>query len=133
MVDVLREVGKSRATIADLIQQFLAYEAIANELKEATKTAEECYQQCEFWAYYADYDWIVFCQLFGTMMDLPKGLPMFCLDLKQWCYQLGNPELPVQESVNHNALEDALHNRVIWQFLNKIESNRNQYYKIGVS
>lgn len=27
----------------------------------------------EFWAYYADYDWVVFCQIFGTMMDLPKG------------------------------------------------------------
>src|SRR5215831_4354209 len=29
----------------------------------------------EFWAYYADYDWVVFCQIFGTMMDLPKGWP----------------------------------------------------------
>lgn len=27
----------------------------------------------EFYAYYADYDWVVFCQIFGTMIDLPKG------------------------------------------------------------
>jgi hypothetical protein len=27
----------------------------------------------EFWGYYADYDWVVFCQIFGTMVDLPKG------------------------------------------------------------
>ena len=26
----------------------------------------------EFWGYYCDYDWVVFCQMFGTMMDLPK-------------------------------------------------------------
>jgi hypothetical protein len=37
----------------------------------------------EFYAYYADYDWVVFCSLFGTMMDLPKGFPMYCRDLKQ--------------------------------------------------
>src|SRR5689334_2024900 len=27
----------------------------------------------EFWAYYADYDWVALCQLYGTMMDLPAG------------------------------------------------------------
>ncbi len=37
----------------------------------------------EFWAYYADYDWVVLCQLFGTMMDLPAHWPMFCMDIKQ--------------------------------------------------
>jgi hypothetical protein len=37
----------------------------------------------EFWAYYADYDWVLFCSLFGTMMDLPKGFPMYCRDLQQ--------------------------------------------------
>lgn len=36
-----------------------------------------------FYAYYADYDWVVFCWLFGTMMELPKGFPMYCRDLKQ--------------------------------------------------
>ncbi|MBC7845545.1 MAG: 3'-5' exoribonuclease [Flavobacterium sp.] len=37
----------------------------------------------EFYAYYADYDWVVFCWLFGKMIDLPKGFPMYCKDLKQ--------------------------------------------------
>lgn len=37
----------------------------------------------EFYAYYADYDWVVFCWLFGRMIDLPKGYPMYCRDLKQ--------------------------------------------------
>lgn len=37
----------------------------------------------EFYAYYADYDWVVFCSLFGRMIDLPNGFPMYCKDLKQ--------------------------------------------------
>lgn len=37
----------------------------------------------EFWGYYASYDWVVFCQLFGTMMDLPKGFPMYINDIMQ--------------------------------------------------
>lgn len=71
----------------------------------------------EFWAYYADYDWVVFCQLFGTMMDLPKGFPMYCRDIKQWCDDLGNPELPSQCKGIHNALSDARWNKQAWEFL----------------
>jgi hypothetical protein len=38
----------------------------------------------EVYAYYADYDWVLFCSaLFGRMIDLPKGFPMYCRDLKQ--------------------------------------------------
>src|SRR5882672_9503246 len=58
----------------------------------------------EFWAYYADYDWVVLCQLYGTMMDLPKGWPKYCRDVKQFCDSLGNLKLPVQESSEHHAL-----------------------------
>lgn len=58
----------------------------------------------EFWAYYADYDWVVLCQLYGRMIDLPKGWPMFCRDLKQL---LGDrTELPPNPR-EHNALWDA--------------------------
>lgn len=60
----------------------------------------------EFWAYYADYDWVVLCQLYGTMMQLPKGWPMYCRDLKQLCVSKGDPKLPKQK-FEHNALEDA--------------------------
>lgn len=43
----------------------------------------------EFWSYYADYDWVALCQIYGRMIDLPKGWPMFCRDIKQWCMDLG--------------------------------------------
>lgn len=78
----------------------------------------------EFWGYYADYDWVVFAQLFATMMDLPKGFPMFCMDLKQWSEQLGNPTLPAQSSTEHNALHDARWNKLAWEFLNSLSEGK---------
>ncbi len=75
------------------------------------------YGKPEFWAYYADYDWVVLCQLFGRMIDLPKGWPMYCRDIKQLADMIGNPQLPKQESGEHHALADARWNRQAWEFL----------------
>lgn len=41
------------------------------------------YNQPVFYGYFADYDWVLFCSLYGKMIDLPKGFPMYCRDLKQ--------------------------------------------------
>jgi len=70
----------------------------------------------EIWAYYADYDWLALCQLFGTMMDLPKGWPMFCRDLKQLA---GDTPLIEQKGIEHNALADARWTREAWLALNR--------------
>jgi hypothetical protein len=65
----------------------------------------------EFWAYYADYDWVALCQLYGRMIDLPKGWPMFCRDIKQEAVRLGRDHaLPEQSSTEHDALNDAVWN-----------------------
>lgn len=64
----------------------------------------------EFWAYFADYDWVLFCWLFGAMIDLSKGWPMFCMDLKQSMVERGihKSALPsMGEGLEHDALEDA--------------------------
>lgn len=74
----------------------------------------------EFWAYYADYDWVVLCQLYGTMMDLPKGWPMYCRDIKQLCDSLGNPPLPEQLSIEHHALNDAIWTRDAFTYLHAL-------------
>jgi hypothetical protein len=75
------------------------------------------YGKPEFWGYYADYDWVVLCQIFGSMVDLPKGWPMYCRDIKQMCDDLGNPELPKQGKGEHNSLEDARWNLKAYEFL----------------
>lgn len=71
----------------------------------------------EFWAYYADYDWVALCQLFGRMIDLPSHFPMWCRDLKQLSWSLGSPKHPKQESTEHNALDDARWNRDLYRML----------------
>lgn len=76
-----------------------------------------CGQRPEFWAYYADYDWVALCQLFGTMMDLPHHWPMFCRDVKQLCVDKGNPPLPKDTGIAHNALSDAKWAKQAWEFL----------------
>lgn len=71
----------------------------------------------ELWGYFSDYDWVLLCQLFGTMMDLPEGWPKFCLDVKQLAVSMGNPRLPKQAFGEHNALADARHIKAMHEFL----------------
>ena len=75
----------------------------------------------EFWGYYSAYDWVVFCWLFGSMINLPKGWPMYCRDIKQYA---GDIRLPQQTSIAHNALEDARWNRQAWEHVNNIKGNK---------
>jgi len=69
-----------------------------------------------FYGYFADYDWVVLCQLFGRMVDLPKGFPYYCRDLKQMMDEIGltkewkKVNCPDPEN-EHNALADALWNQ----------------------
>lgn len=93
---------------------FLPRAQIASEIVRFVDVGVE---RPEFWADYADYDWVVLCQLFGTMMDLPVGWPMFCMDLRQEVHRLGDPRLPKQTSIEHHALADALWTREAWESL----------------
>ncbi len=77
--------------------------------------------RAEIWGYFADYDWVIFCQLFGRMIDLPKHFPKCCFDIKQRCVSLGNPKLPKQTTQEHNALADARHNQAMYKFLDAHE------------
>lgn len=63
--------------------------------------------QPEFWGYYSDYDWVVFCQLFGSMTDLPETFPYYCRDLRQWLDERGLQSVIQPTDTEHNALSDA--------------------------
>lgn len=71
------------------------------------------------WADYGAYDHVALCQLWGPMVALPKGLPMFTRDIQQEAARLGitDDQMPAQETGLHNALEDARHNQVKRLFL----------------
>lgn len=94
--------------------------AIAEEIKAFVFGKEDAYS-IEFIGYYADYDWVLFCSLFGTMMNLPKGFPMYCIDLKQTLDEKGlhlkeHADYPKQEN-EHTALADAKWNYELYKFL----------------
>lgn len=88
---------------------------IRDEVKEFCNP--EKHGKPEFWGYFADYDWVVFCQLFGTMMDLPKGFPMYCRDIKQWVDQKDGACIPKPEKEIHHALSDAEWVKEAYDFL----------------
>ncbi len=73
----------------------------------------------EFYGYYCDYDWVVFCQLFGAMIDLPDFFPKYCIDLKQIIDEAKIKEIPEQEGTEHNALDDAKYNYELYEDLKK--------------
>ena len=61
----------------------------------------------QFWAWYASYDWVALCQLYGTMLDLPKTWPMFVRDLRWQHDPTKLPEQGPQDGPEHHALADA--------------------------
>ncbi len=69
----------------------------------------------EFWGYYSDYDWVALCQLYGRMVDLPPGWPMFCLDLKQEAFLRGFDLSTIPKEREHHALFDARWIKKAWE------------------
>lgn len=72
----------------------------------------------EFYGYYCDYDWVVFCWIFGRMIDLPQFFPMYCRDLKQTL-----DELNIRKTLdgdNHNALDDAKATKELYYYIEEL-------------
>lgn len=104
----------------------------------------------EVYGYFADYDWVVFCSLFGAMVGLPDRFPMYCKDLKQMLdeevseltphyffhkydelnylstneklklIKLRDPRYPKQLN-EHSALDDAEWNERLHIFINNLK------------
>jgi hypothetical protein len=106
--------------------------------KGAERNRKIIYNQPEFYGYYADYDWILFCSLFGRMIDLPVGFPKYCRDLKQTLDEKVDrttegfvPDATFENKLNyakqlkeypkevdeHNALADARWNKKLFDFI----------------
>lgn len=87
-----------RTNILEQLESYIPRLSLLEIKRELLKFVTE---KPEFWGYYADYDWVVFCQIFGAMIDLPKGWPMYCRDLKQWSDEIGAPKLEAPKG-EHN-------------------------------
>jgi hypothetical protein len=80
----------------------------------------------QFFAYYASYDWVCLCQLFGTMMKLPEHFPRWCSDLKQLSVELQvAKQLPKPENA-HDALADAKWNLELYSFLMGVMKSKGE-------
>ncbi|UPZ27607.1 3'-5' exoribonuclease [Streptomyces sp. LRE541] len=94
---------------------------IAAEVAEFIKAAGP---DVQLWANYGAYDHVALAQLWGPMIALPDGVPMFTHDIQQERTRLGLSwdDLPKQESGEHNALADARHNQTVRRWLAEQEA-----------
>lgn len=62
----------------------------------------------ELWGWYSAYDHVVLAQTFGTMSEMPQGIPYYTNDVRQCIPR--SMRIPVQQAKEtaHNALADAL-------------------------
>jgi len=99
-------------------------DTIAKEWKTYVLDAPKLsgFDKPELWAYYGAYDHVVMAQMYGTMMGLPKGMPMYTMDIKQRWHNEGKPVLPEQTDGEHKAIDDARWNRVAYEYID----NRNE-------
>lgn len=128
--------GKTNTQIANEIRNFIF--PTENDVEFIKENGD-----IEIWGYFADYDWVLFCSLFGRMIDLPKGFPMYCLDLKQLMQTSGigtewkRSHCPDPEG-EHNALVDAKWNYNLYKEImferdihkNSLKDKLNDYAKI---
>lgn len=89
-LDVDHPNVRSRAQIARLVQEFILSRP-----------------EPELWAWYGAYDHVVLAQLFGPMIDLPSGIPMWTNDLQQEIARRKPATVPAQDSAEHAALSAA--------------------------
>ena len=120
-IGLVREDGKELYCISEACDAAKASEWVRNHVLSELETdrarhsrraiaqavRDFCGEAPEFWAYYGDYDWVALCQLFGSMMDLPKGWPAFAYDLRQWLNHKGLWTVRQPDASPHHALLDA--------------------------
>ncbi len=134
--------GKTNKQIADEIKEFVKPQPTGNILNSNPPQIEYDNSPIQFYAHYCSYDWVVFCWIFGKMIELPKGFPMYCHDLKvimehklktvhiddgqgndlktgrlDWIKTL--PHYPVNKNP-HNALSDAKFDKDLHKFLKQL-------------
>lgn len=71
----------------------------------------------ELYAWYASYDHVCLAQIFGRMIDMPPGLPMYTHDVRSLADWFGVKSWPKQSEGNHDALEDARHLRKVYNHI----------------
>lgn len=154
MKAVIHRYGKTKSQIAFEIVNFVhGYSDLGNWLGTIgeyydTIIKTEPKDKPQFYGYYSAYDHVALCWLFGKMIDLPTGFPMYTIDLKQvmdnkaktlsgridninnrivgynnfkeqLAYIKCRPNYPKQTN-EHSAIHDARWNKELYEFLQSL-------------
>jgi hypothetical protein len=133
---LINKYGYTNVEIAEKVKEF-----VYNQTDEDKYYNEISVMPIELYGYYSSYDHVVLCQLFGKMIDLPKGFPMYTIDLQQMLdsyidsrkklwgekaidFDMLNhiktlPNYPKQIN-EHNALADARWNKELYNFIKSL-------------
>lgn len=136
---LINKYGKTNKEISQKVFEFISKDSITIEQAKSYES-----QNIQLYGYYSAYDHVVFSWLFGKMIDLPEGFPMYTIDLKQtldelvedeiksFCYATGNHTvLTKKEALDfikskqgfpkqidiHHALSDAKWISDLYKFL----------------
>lgn len=143
MKRIIKQYGKTNKQIAHEVRHFIA--GYGPETNKQEWIMDYNSQDIELYGYYSAYDHVVFCWLFGKMIDLPKNYPMYTRDLQQMADELysqrkeaykkeypdsggflnslkEHPDYPKQSN-EHDALKDARWNLRLYEFLQKNKGN----------
>ena len=135
MKRLICKYGKSNEQIATEVQEFCYGFAVKGYPIENTKKIAP---NIELYGYYSAYDHVVLCWLFGKMINLPDGFPMYTIDLQQTLEEMAQKksnEIGTDYSVElyktyvsypsqtneHNALADAKWNKRLHDFIQFIQ------------
>lgn len=109
-LDIQSTLVKPKWVIANEVREFL--------LKGTTYVGGNVILDApELWAYYSAYDHVALAQLWGKMIYLPKGIPMWTRDLMALIQDNPSIPLPKQGEDQHNALTDARWNWLVYRGL----------------
>jgi hypothetical protein len=118
---LINKYGKAREQIAKEVKEFVRKDYLYQHADTTTQWKDRGNPQ--FYGYYADYHWVVFCRLFGGMIDLPDWLPDHCDDLRQELdkYDLKNKIKDLPKHTNgHTTLAYAKWNKELHKFINNL-------------
>lgn len=144
---LVNKYGKSNKQIATEIKMFIGTKETVENYEEVKHLLNP-----KFYGYYSAYDHVALCWMFGKMINLPSGFPMYTIDLKQEMDNIVNNLLEREnkrqdflnqkhytfeeglslfktrknypkQSNEHNALADAKWNKELYEFLNNISLN----------
>lgn len=131
---LINRYGKTNKQISEDVFNFCSGDTLSIDKAEHYNIK---YENINLYGYYSAYDHVCFSWLFGKMIDLPNGFPMYTRDLKQELdrknilkaeqKRLGFTDLsdlkmhtkyPKQEN-EHSALFDARFNKQLHEFLKR--------------